>query len=352
MAEVTEHDDAGAMPGIDAPSVTAWLADRVEVDPPLRFERIVGGLSNLTFRVTDQRGRRWVLRRPPLGHVLATAHDMGREARILTALAATPVPVPPVVDLCTDEEVNGATFYVMDHVDGIVAASSAAADPLDTAARHRAGASLIDVLATIHSVDVDDVGLADLGRREAYVERQLSRWQRQWDATRDVDVPEMDELHRRLTSSVPEQGPATIVHGDYRLDNCLIRTDGSVAAVLDWELCTLGDPLADLGLLFVYWAERGDTFRVNDDAATLLDGFPTRAELLARYADITGRDTSAIGYHVALGYWKLACILQGVIVRFRQGAMGDGSTEGTLADGPVVRLAAAGLHALDGRFGG
>ncbi|MBU3701340.1 MAG: phosphotransferase family protein [Acidimicrobiia bacterium] len=345
-------DEAEGIPGIDAPAVTAWLAERVRVAPPLRFERIVGGLSNLTFRVTDETGRRWVLRRPPLGHVLATAHDMGREARILTALAPTPVPVPPVVDLCSDDAVNGAPSYVMDRVDGIVASSSAAAEPRDAAARRRAGASLIDVLATIHSVDVDDVGLGDLGRREAYVERQLSRWQRQWDATRDVEIPEMDELHHRLTSSVPEQGPATIVHGDYRLDNCLIRTDGTVAAVLDWELCTLGDPMADLGLLFVYWAERGDTFRVNDDAATLLDGFPSRSQLLARYADITGRDTSAIGYHVALGYWKLACILQGVIVRFRQGAMGDGSTEGTLADGPVSRLAVAGLHALDGRFGG
>lgn len=352
MTGTSGSGDAEGIPGIDAPAVTAWLTERVDVEPPLRFERIVGGLSNLTFRVTDESGRRWVLRRPPLGHVLATAHDMGREARILTALAPTPVPVPPVVDLCTDDEVNGASFYVMEHVDGIVAASSAAAVALDSSARQRAGSSLIDVLATIHSVDVDEVGLGDLGRREAYVERQLSRWQRQWDATRDVDVPEMDELHQHLTSSVPAQGSATIVHGDYRLDNCLIRTDGSVAAVLDWELCTLGDPMADLGLLFVYWAETDDSFRVNDDAATLLDGFPTRSELLARYADVTGRDTSAIGYYVALGYWKLACILQGVIVRFRQGAMGDGSAEGTLADGPVSRLAVAGLHALDGRFGG
>lgn len=352
MAEGTEENEATGTPGIDASAVTAWLSARTPVDPPLQFERIVGGLSNLTFRVTDEGGRCWVLRRPPLGHVLATAHDMGREARILTALAPTAVPVPPVVDLCTDVDVNGAPFYVMDHVDGIVASSSAAAAPLGVAERRVAGESLVDVLATIHSVDVDAVGLGDLGRREAYVERQLSRWQRQWDATRDVEVPEMDELHSRLTASVPEQGPATIVHGDYRLDNCLIRPDGSVAAVLDWELCTLGDPMADLGLLFVYWAETGDTFRVNDDAATLLEGFPTRADLLARYGSATGRDTSTIGYHVALGYWKLACILQGVIVRFRQGAMGDGSTEGTLADGPVARLAVAGLHALDGRFGG
>ena len=352
MADDNPDDENGTIEGIDAPAVTSWMSARVELAPPLRFERIVGGLSNLTYRVTDVEGRRWVLRRPPLGHVLATAHDMGREARILSALAPTRVPVPAVVGMCSDVDVNGAPFYVMDHVDGIVASSSAAAEPLGPQERGHAGDSLIDVLATIHSVDVDAVGLGDLGRRESYVERQLSRWQRQWESTRDGDIPEMDELHSRLASTVPEQGPATIVHGDYRLDNCLVRPDGSVAAVLDWELCTLGDPMADLGLLFVYWAERDDTFRVNDDAATLLDGFPTRAELLARYTATTGRDTSSIDYHVALGYWKLACILQGVIVRFRQGAMGDRSTEGTLADGPVSLLAVAGLHALDGRFGG
>lgn len=343
---------ASGVPGIDAASVTAWLAERTEVAPPLQFDRILGGLSNLTFRVDDTAHRRWVLRRPPLGHVLATAHDMGREARILSALADTDVPVPPVVGLCPDDIVNGAPFYVMDFVDGIVASSSASVATLDLEARRRAGESLVDVLAAIHTVDVDRVGLGDLGRREAYVERQLSRWQRQWDATRDGDVPEMDELHARLAASVPEQGPATIVHGDYRLDNCLLGADGAIAAVLDWELCTLGDPMADLGLLFVYWAEATDTFKVNEDSATLQPGFATRLELLDRYGRISGRDTSAIGFFVALGYWKLACILQGVIVRYRQGAMGEGSTEGTLADGPVARLAVAGHHALDGRFGG
>lgn len=362
MTEVDPRSEGGStgapattdeVSGVDVASVTEWLTARVPaLDPPLHFERITGGLSNLTFRVIDSAGRRWVLRRPPLGHVLATAHDMSREARILTALAPTSVPVPPVVAMCEDEGVNGAPFYVMDFVDGIIASSAAAAAPLDGDARRRAGESLVDVLASIHSVDVDAVGLGDLGRREAYVDRQLSRWKRQWDATKDVDLPEMDELHARLTASVPPQGDATIVHGDYRLDNCLLGPDGSVAAVLDWELCTLGDPLADFGLLFVYWGEAGDRFMVNEDAATRLPGFPTRLELLDRYADVTGRDVSRIGTYVALGYWKLACILQGVLVRFRAGAMGDETSEGTLADGPVVELARAGLLALDGRFGG
>lgn len=348
-----ERSAEDTIAGIDAAAVTEWLSPLVPaLDPPLRFERITGGLSNLTYRVVDAADRRWVLRRPPLGHVLATAHDMAREARILTALESTAVPVPTVVGLCEDVDVNDAPFYVMDLVDGIVASSSAAAAPLSLEARGRAGESLVDVLGAIHAVDVDLVGLGDLGRREAYVERQLSRWQRQWDATKDGDLAEMDELHTRLTSSIPRQGPATIVHGDYRLDNCLLAPDGSVAAVLDWELCTLGDPLADFGLLFVYWGESGDRFLVNEDAATRLPGFPTRLELLDRYADRTGRDVSRIDFYVALGYWKLACILQGVLVRFRAGAMGDGEQGGAMTDGPVADLARAGLAALDGRFGG
>ncbi len=346
-------DGAGPVDGIDGARVVAWLSERVDdLCPPVRFERIEGGLSNLTFRVIADDGRRWVLRRPPLGHVLATAHDMGREATILRALESTPVPVPRVVDFCDDVSVTGAAFYVMEYVDGVVASSRAVGEQLSIAARRRAGDSLVEALARIHSVDVDSVGLGSLGRREAYVERQLSRWDRQWNATKDVDVPEMDELHRRLVGSIPTQGPATLVHGDFRLDNCLLDEFGEVVAVLDWELCTLGDPLADLGLLLVYWGESGDRFAVNPDGATSLPGFADRAHLVGRYAATTGRDPGEVPFYVSLGYWKLACILQGVLVRFRAGAMGGGSTSGTLADGPVVDLARAGLTALDGIYGG
>lgn len=339
--------------GIDAGNITAWLQARVpDLVEPLGFELITGGLSNLTYSVTDASGRRWVLRRPPLGHVLATAHDMGREFRIISALAATDVPVPPVVGHCDDDSVNGAPFYVMDFVDGLIARTADAARDLPPEARRRAGESLIDVLARIHAVDVDHVGLGDLGRRESYVERQLARWQRQWESTRDADIDEMTELHARLSAAIPDQGPATIVHGDYRLDNCIVDANGSVIAVLDWELCTLGDPMADLGFMFVYWAESTDRYVVIDGSATTLDGFPTRSDLLSMYADRTGRDVSRIGYYVALGYWKLACILQGVLVRYRSGAMGDQTTSADSGDSPVQRLALAGLDALDGRIGG
>ncbi len=339
--------------GIHATNLTHWMLERVpDLVEPLQFELITGGLSNLTYNVTDASGRRWVLRRPPLGHVLATAHDMGREVRIITALSSTLVPVPPVVGFCEDVTVNEAPFYVMDFVDGVIARNSEAGSSLSVSARANAGRSLIHVLATIHAVDVDGIGLGDLGRKESYVERQLSRWQRQWESTKDIEVPEMSELHRRLSAAIPEQGPATIVHGDYRLDNCIVDDDGNVIAVLDWELCTLGDPLADLGFMFVYWAEANDSFVVIEGSATALEGFPSRSELLASYEELTNRDVSQIGYFVALGYWKLACILQGVLVRYRSGAMGDQSTDADSGASPVQRLAIAGLAAFDGQIGG
>jgi aminoglycoside phosphotransferase (APT) family kinase protein len=310
--------------GIDADKVTTWFeAHAPGVEPPLSFDLVTGGRSNLTFRVEDAAGHAWVLRRPPLGHVLATAHDMGREHRIQSALAPTDVPVPGIVGLCQDEAVNGAPFYVMDFVEGAVLRDRAAGEQLEPEARRHAGAQIADVLARIHAVDVDAVGLGDLGRKEAYLERQLKRWHRQWEQSKTRELPVVDEVHAELAARAPEQGPAAIVHGDYRLDNCLIGKDGTIEAVLDWELCTLGDPLADVGLLLVYWTEPGDEHAALGDSATTLDGFPSRAELSASYAAASGRDLSDIDYYVAFGYWKLACILEGVYARYRAGVMGE-----------------------------
>jgi aminoglycoside phosphotransferase (APT) family kinase protein len=312
--------------GVDVARVTAWFeAHAPDVAPPLTFELIAGGRSNLTYRVTDTAGHAWVLRRPPLGQVLATAHDMGREHRIIAALAATDVPVAPVVGLCEDDAVTGAPFYVMGFVDGLVARDAAAAQALDVDARARAGDQIPDVLARIHAVDPDAVGLGDLGRREGYVERQLKRWYGQWQKSKTRDLPVVDEVHDALAARVPEQGPAAIVHGDYRLDNCLLAPDGTIAAVLDWELCTLGDPLADVGLLLVYWTEPGDPHPALLDASTTLEGFPPRAAVIERYAAASGRDVSDVDYFVAFGYWKLACILEGVYARYRGGVMGESS---------------------------
>jgi aminoglycoside phosphotransferase (APT) family kinase protein len=345
-------DSTTEIAGINAPAITQWMAERVPgLVAPISFALITGGLSNLTYLLSDANDNRWVLRRPPLGHVLATAHDMGREFRIISALQQTTVPVPPLVGFCEDSDTNGAPFYVMDHVQGIIARDVSAAQSMSIESRQRAGAELIDVLGSIHEVDIDAVGLGDLGRRESYVERQLSRWHRQWEATKDGENPIMEALHQRLADDVPVQGIATIVHGDYRLDNCILNPDGTIASVLDWELCTLGDPLADVGLMLVYWSEPGDAVSVGLPQASTVEGFVSRQQLLDLYAARTGKDLSSIGYYVALGYWKLACILQGVLVRYRAGAMGTAASDDNPFASQVSALAEAGMAALDGRIG-
>ncbi|MGC0418534.1 phosphotransferase family protein [Embleya sp. AB8] len=325
-------------------AITAWLAERTAVRPPLGFELVLGGRSNLTYVVSDADARRWVLRRPPLGHVLATAHDMGREHRILAALGAgrTEVPVPSVLGFCADETVNGAPFFVMDFVDGQVIRSAADATELLTPqARKHAGEQLADVLAAIHAVDVDAVGLGELGRREDYVGRQLRRWHRQWEATRVPGIDAIDDVHRALAASIPAQQSATIVHGDFRLDNVILGPDGTVRAVLDWELCTLGDPLADVGTTLMYWVEADEDGGLLPADGTASEGFIDRAAFAARYAAATGRDLSQIRWYQAFACWRLACILAGVLDRYRAGAMGDQDTTG--------RFTGEGLRALADR---
>jgi len=335
-----------AIAGIAAGPVSEWLDAHVGTGRgPYRFDLVPGGRSNLTYIVTDATGGRCVLRRPPTSHVLPAAHDMAREYRIIHALGPTPVPVPPALGLCTDEGVNGRPFYVMGFVEGHVLRDDAiAVRELTPAQRGIAGEHLIDVLADLHAVDVDAVGLGDLGRREAYIERQLKRWYGQFQqsaALQGRSVPAVDAVHDFLASRVPPQGPATIVHGDYRLDNTVVGTDARVAAVLDWELCTLGDPLADLGQLLVNWSEPGDTFVPLGHAPTLAPGFPSRAEAQARYAARSGRDLSTLDFYVAFGYWKLACILEGVFSRYAGGA-GGGDQSGVEAfAGQIDALAAA-----------
>jgi len=341
--------DTSPVPGIDVDPVTAWFTEHAPtVAPPLAFELIAGGRSNLTFRVTDQADGDWVLRRPPRGHVLATAHDMGREHRIISALAPTDVPVAPVVGLCTDVEVNdGAPFYVMDFVDGTVLRDARAAEAVTPAVRRRAGLSVAETLARIHAVDPDAVGLGELGRKEGYIARQLKRWNGQFEASATREVPTVTDAYARLLQHIPEQGPAAIVHGDYRLDNCMVDDAGEVIAVLDWEICTLGDPLADLGVLMVYWTEPDDPFAALPGAATALEGFPSRAELVAAYEGAGGRPVGNIDYYVAFGYWKLACILEGVYARYKAGAMGDDGADADAFGSMVTLLGQASLASLD-----
>ena len=340
------------MEGIDEASVTRWFeANVADAEPPLAFELIAGGRSNLTYRVTDSAGSDFVLRRPPTSHVLPTAHDMGREHRIVSALGPTAVPVAPTFGYCGDEAVTGAPFYIMGFVPGhILRDAEIARKVLDEDGRRRAGESLADVLADLHAVDVDAVGLGNLARRHGYIERQLKRWYSQFRQSQEGTgrpVPLVDELHEQLADQVPEQVGTAIVHGDYRLDNTMLADDGTCRAVLDWELCTLGDPLADLGLLMVYWAEPGDADPALGLAPTAAPGFPSRAEMRARYYARSGRDVSALDFYVAFGYWKLACIAEGVYARYAGGAMGGDRSGVDIFSDQVARLAEAGKAAAD-----
>jgi aminoglycoside phosphotransferase (APT) family kinase protein len=320
----TADGTAQAPEGIERAGVEGWFAEHVPgARLPLAFERISGGHSNLTYGVRDSAGGRWALRRPPLGKRLGSAHDMGREHRVVSALAGTRVPVAPVAGLCEDERVNGAPFYVMEFVEGPVLRGLAEADAFPGEADRRAiGERVVDTLVEIHAVDPDAVGLGELGRKEDYVARQLHRWQGQWEKSKTRELPAIDAVHDRLAARIPEQGPATIVHGDYRLDNMILTPRGEVAAVVDWELCTLGDPLADVGLLMVYWPEAGEEGTSLGQPATMAPGFPKREELVARYAERSGRDLSQLDFFVALGYWKLAIILEGVYARYAAGQYG------------------------------
>ncbi len=320
----TADGTAEAPQGIDRGGVEAWFAEHVPgVQLPLSFDRISGGHSNLTYGVRDAAGGRWALRRPPLGKRLGSAHDMAREHRVVSALAPSAVPVAPVVGLCEDESVNEAPFYVMEFVEGPILRGLAEAGAFpEEADRGAIGERVVDTLVEIHAVDPDAVGLGDLGRKEDYVARQLHRWHGQWEKSKTRELDAVDAVHERLAARIPAQGPATIVHGDYRLDNMILAPTGEVAAVVDWELCTLGDPLADVGLLMVYWPEPGDELVALGQPASLAPGFPSREELKARYAERSGRDLAQLDFFVALGYWKLAIILEGVYARYAAGQYG------------------------------
>src|SRR5215472_12958743 len=349
--------------GIDATKVTTWLLANVDgLTAPFSFELISGGRSNMTFAVTDGVGRKVVLRRPPVSHVLSTAHDMAREYRVISALRDTDVPVAPALAFCADEAVNDRPFYLMEFVEGFVLRDVAGTDAvLDQARRRVAGEQLIDVLAAIHRVDVDAVGLGDFARRDGYIERQLRRWHGQFGKSQEQakeigvyrPVPLVDEVHQMLIERLPQQQGTSIVHGDYRLDNTIMSAQGRIQAVLDWELSTLGDPLADVGTLLAYWAEEpgregpsSAVVTMAQSAATGLPGFPSRAEIASRYAARSGRDLSDLNFYVAFAYWKLACILEGVFVRYAANAMGAKASDADILGPGVEDRARRALEAL------
>jgi aminoglycoside phosphotransferase (APT) family kinase protein len=307
--------DPSKMVGIDPAAVTRWFDERViGFTGPLRFERIGLGQSNLTYLVHDANDRRWVLRRPPLGRLLASAHDVAREARIMAALATTEVPVPRILGVAQDPGTADVPLVVMEFIDGQVVDTMAIAESLAPQQRRQIGVSLPMTLAKIHAVNIDAVGLSDLASHKPYAQRQLKRWTGQWEQSKTRDLPELDDLTRRLIAAAPEQRELSLVHGDFHLRNAIMsRGTGEVIGVLDWELSTLGDPLADMGTMLAYWPAPGED--IGDFAASTLGGFPDRAELARIYLEQTGRDPQALKYWHVLGLWKIAIIAERVMRR-------------------------------------
>ncbi len=337
---------------LPAAAVRGWLSRHVpEADVCGRWapELIAGGLSNLTYRLPLGSGT-LILRRPPAGPLLPRAHDVAREYRVLAALAPTAVPVPEPLGFCADPEVIGAPFYVMREVGGDVLRTSADTGALPPAQRSAVAAELASTLAALHAVDPVAAGLGDFGRRGGYCARQLATWGKQWERSRTRDLPEMTSLLAALAERTPADSALSIVHGDYRLDNVIVDLGGArpvIRAVLDWELSTLGDPLADLGTTLAYWHDEGDAERALIPVAagvTAWPGFPAAAGFAACYAAASGRELRDLSFYLALGTMKLAVILEGVHARFLAG-QGAGPGYRT-AGGAVPVLAARGLRQL------
>ncbi|MBF6414012.1 phosphotransferase family protein [Nocardia cyriacigeorgica] len=314
------------LPGLDLGRFSTWLRGQLPItSAALRGTVIAGGKSNLTYEISDGTTR-WIVRRPPLGHVLATAHDMAREYRVMDALRQTDVPVPAMYALCQDDTVLGAPFYVMEHVEGTPYRTAAELAELGPERTRAISTRLVDTLAALHAVDPATVGLSDFGRPEGFLARQVNRWKKQLDASYTRDLPAAAELHSRLAADVPAESTAGIVHGDYRLDNVLIDDQDRAAAVIDWEMATLGDPLTDLALMIVYGrlaAEPVSEVRVAD--ASTAPGFLTEAQIIARYTERSERDMSRFGFYLGLAAFKLAAILEGVHYRYLRGqTVGEG----------------------------
>lgn len=327
-------------PGYDRPRVEAWIGEHIDgLEPPLEWERLEGGHSNLTFALSDNCGRRAVIRRPPLGDLLPKAHDMVREFTIISALGSSEVPVPVAYGLSEDLSVTGAPFYVMSQVAGRALYSAEMVEEyLSLEARARVGISFMETLAQLHSIDPSEVGLGALGRPDGYVARQLRTWYGSWEASKgaaDYDDERIHQVHSILGKLMPAQGPGRLVHGDYGLHNTMLSAEGNVVAVLDWEIATLGDPLADFAYALNGWNDPNDTVSISHESATTAPGFLPRQALIDHYGDITGADLTHLDYYRTFNYFKTACILHGVYSRYLEGKK---STEGVDVPGLKDRM--------------
>lgn len=350
-------ESAGEVPGIDPARLAIWLRDEADqrVHGDLVVTLLAGGRSNISARIEDEAGSSWVVRRPPLGHVMPSAHDMGREFRVMSGLNRIGIPAPTALALCDDMGVLGAPFMVMSYVDGRSIDSQAKAEGLGAQQAGDVCRALVDVLAEIHLADVGAAGLSDLGRPEGFVSRQLSRWAKQWQLSRTRPLEEIDELISRLTplvSVVPDGLPWSLVHGDYRLDNTILAPDSpDVRAVVDWEMATLGDPVFDLATMLVYWSQAGDHLRARVPVAERItdrDGFWTREQVVARYAAATGLRLDHLDTCAALAAFKLAVIMESIRFRALEGRQVGAAADQAEAMGEATRaLAQLGLEVLD-----
>jgi len=317
--------EANEIVGYEVQAVEAWVTEHVEsMTAPFVWTRLEGGHSNLTYQIDSADGTKSaVIRRPPMGELLPKAHDMGREWACISALWPTAVPVAEPIAFCESPDITGAHFYVMGLIDGKALYSGEDVEAwLTHEQRQTMAESWIDTLAEMHSLDPDDIGLTDLGRKQDYVLRQIKTWYRSWNASiefAEIDNPKIHELHDLLVATVPEQGPATLVHGDYGTHNVMVGRDAKIAAVVDWEIATLGDPMADFGYSLNAWLQADDDVLDNSDAPTLAPGFPDRDFIIERYAAKTGRDLSDLPYYLAFNRFKTACILHGVYARYKNG---------------------------------
>lgn len=323
---MSKDPSAAEIKGLDIDAVSLWLQNNIsEAMAPFNFKLIAAGGSNLTFRVTDSAEHVWALRRPPVTARLATAHDMQREWKIMAALKANSnVPVPAMIAYCDDISINQAPFYVMDFVEGLIIRDQSSVAHLSTEQCLTATQSLVDVQVAFHTVDIDSIGLGDLAKtRNNYIERQLNRWIKQVAAAKTRELPIINELYTRLSAKIPkEQVSPGLAHGDYRFDNTVLGEDHHIQAVLDWELCTLGDPIADFVWSLLYWAEPEDPLTWLLDPPTKANKFISRDEVVELYAQRSGLDLTDIHYYKAFSWWKQACIVEGVYARLQKGASG------------------------------
>jgi aminoglycoside phosphotransferase (APT) family kinase protein len=324
--DIVDLDRSVDPPGLPVPATSAWLATHVPaMRPPFTFGLIAAGGSNLTYRIDDADGRKFILRRPPAAAVLASAHDVAREHRIMSALRDSDVPVPEMLAFCGDAAVTGAPFYVMSYAEGLILRRQQTATEIGADNCSRAAVAFFETLARIHTLDTTRAGLDDLSRPGGYVERQLRRWLAQYNAALRADPnPLVLELHARMAANPPEDVSkrGLLVHGDYHIDNAVLDPAMSVVAVLDWELATLGHPLADLGWALMFWARPGDPIVMMEEAVTAAAGFPDRAAVAEVYEKASGYPLDHFAYFQAFALWKLSCLIQGSLFRAEEGGRG------------------------------